>query len=245
MDVTSPKFSPQVTQPRLLEQSQALVSILKKYSAEDIKTLMKVSNKIAELNVERFQNFSAPFTSKNATPALFAFKGDVYDGLDAVSMDDSALSFAHTHVRMLSGLYGLLRPMDLMQAYRLEMGRNLDTEQGKNLYAFWGEQIAALINSDAKAAKASHIINLASQEYSKAAPEKWLEKPMITVHFKEKKGSEYKVVGLFAKKARGMMTRYLCDEQITEPGGMMGFDRDGYAYAETLSDEKNMVFTRG
>lgn len=244
MDEAVPAFAAAGTQPHFLRDAETLVSIMRDYSAEEIQQLMKVSEKIAALNVERFATFQTPFTAENATPALYAFKGDVYEGLDAPNMSEAAVHFANTHLRVLSGLYGLLRPLDYMQAYRLEMGRSVATERGKNLYQFWGERIAQRINEEAAASGASHIINLASGEYFKAVPEKSLEKPLITIHFKEKKGDDYKVVGIHAKKARGKMARTICDEQITNPAALIAYDRDGYGYAANMSDEKNMVFTR-
>lgn len=232
------------SQPHFLGDSETLVKKMKKYSSDDIQDLMKVSEKIAMLNVERFAQFETPFNADNATPALYAFKGDVYEGLDAPGMNEATVTFAQEHLRILSGLYGLLRPLDYMQAYRLEMGRPVPTDKGKNLYEFWGKRIAEHLNDEAKTIDADHIINLASIEYAKAVPEKALEKPMLTLHFKEKKGNEYKVVGIYAKKARGIMARYICDEQITNPAALVGFDREGYSYAEAMSDEKNMVFVR-
>lgn len=233
------------SQPHFLSEAETLVKKMKGYSSAEIQKLMKVSEKIADLNVERFAAFETPFNADNATPALYAFKGDVYEGLDAPSMSETSVEFANDHVRLLSGLYGLLRPLDYMQAYRLEMGRPVPNDRGKNLYEFWGDAIAERLNEEADAIGASHIINLASQEYAKAVNEKALKKPMLTLHFKEKKGkNDYKVIGIYAKKARGLMTRYICDEQATEPGALMGFDREGYSYAADMSDEANMVFVR-
>ncbi len=232
------------TQPRLLEESKKLIKVAKGYSADDIKRLMKVSDKIAALNYERFQNFNTPFTAENATPCVLAFKGDVYDGLDAESLDAKSIDYTQAHLRILSGLYGLLRPKDLMQAYRMEMGRKIETAKAKDLYHFWGEQITDLINEDAKASKAAAVLNLASNEYFKAVKPAKLITPLITAHFKEKRGSEYKVLGLYAKRARGMMARYVIEHRIESVDALCNFTEGGYYYASELSDEKNLVFVR-
>lgn len=232
------------TQPRLLSESEKLAKQAKKMSADEIKSLMKVSDKLAELNHQRFQNFKTPFTAKNAKPAVLAFRGDVYDGLDADSLSAKELEFAQPRLRILSGLYGLLRPCDLMQAYRLEMGRKFAVGKNKDLYGFWGSQITDLLNADAAEIKAPAIINLASGEYFKAVQPKQLQKPLITVHFKEKKGKEYKVIGLFAKKARGMMARYAIQSKAKKVDDLLGFDAGGYYYAPELSDERNLTFVR-
>lgn len=232
------------TQPRLLKDSETLVKEAKKMSAEEIKALMKVSDKLAELNYQRFQDFSTPFNAKNAKPCVLAFKGDVYDGLDADNLSDTELEFAQPRLRMLSGLYGLLRPLDLMQAYRLEMGRKFATKDAKDLYGFWGERITQLINEDSAAIDAPAVVNLASNEYYKAVKPALLDKPVITVHFKEKRGNDYKVLGLFAKRARGMMARYAIQSQAKTVEDLLGFEEGGYYYAPEMSDETNLTFVR-
>lgn len=236
--ITSP------TQPRFLQQSEQLIAKAKTLSAEEIQSLMKVSDKLAELNHQRFQDFTTPFTARNAKPCILAFKGDVYDGLDAETLSDAEIAFAQPRLRILSGLYGLLRPQDLMQAYRLEMGRKFATDAAKDLYGFWGEQITEQLNTDADAIDAPAIINLASNEYFKAVQPKALKKPLITVHFKEKRGEEYKVLGLFAKRARGMMTRYALQSGAKRTEDLLGFDAGGYHYAPEMSDEANLTFVR-
>lgn len=242
MDATDRIQSP--TEPRFLSDSAQLVDVVKELTIEEIQKLMKVSDKLAELNYGRFQDFSTPFTKDNAKPCILAFKGDVYDGLDADNLSDADLTFAQSHLRMLSGLYGLLRPLDLMQAYRLEMGRKLATRDAKDLYGFWGERITQLINEDAAAANAPAIINLASNEYFKAVKPALLDKPLITVHFKEKRGKDYKVLGLFAKRARGMMARYAMQSQAKRVEDLLGFEEGGYHYLPELSDESNITFVR-
>ena len=232
------------SKPRFLEDSQALVDILKKKSAGDIKKLMKVSDKIASLNVERYQNFQTPFTLKNAKQAILAFRGDVYTGLDADSFDKADLDFAQKHLRILSGLYGVLKPLDLMQAYRLEMGTKLQNDNGKNLYQFWGDKVTKIINKDAKSSKSKAIINLASKEYFSVLQPQSFKTDLYNVHFKEEKNGTYKIVAFFAKKARGMMCQYVIKNKLTEPEHLIGFDMDNYVYNEELSSERDLVFTR-
>ncbi len=233
------------TGPAFLKDSQELLGIMKTYSTAELQTLMKVSEKIAALNVERYQHMSFPFTRDNAAPALYAFRGDVYDGLDADSMSDDNVGFASRYLRILSGFYGLLRPLDLMQAYRLEMGTRLENERGKNLYAFWGDILTNAVNDNAQQTEAEHIVNLASNEYFSAIDAKKLTTPLITPVFKEKKGSDYKIVGLFAKKARGRMARHLINEKELSLAALLSFDKDGYGFNESLSDKATLVFTRG
>lgn len=232
------------TKPRFLPDSQSLIDILKKQSPTDVKKLMKVSDKIANLNVERYHNFSTPFNLKNAKQAVLAFRGDVYTGLDADSFDAKDLEFAQQHLRILSGLYGVLRPLDLMQAYRLEMGTKLSNDNGKNLYEFWGDKITKTINKDAKASKSKAIINLASKEYFSVLQPKDFKTDLYNVHFKEEKNGAFKIVAFFAKKARGMMCHYIIKNKLTEPEHLIGFDYDGYVYNEKLSSERDLIFTR-
>ena len=232
------------TNPRFLPESQVLIDILKKKSATDLKQLMKVSDKIANLNEERYHNFETPFSLKNAKQAILAFRGDVYTGLDADSFDEADLAFAQDHLRILSGLYGLIRPLDLMQAYRLEMGTKLENDAGKNLYQFWDNKITKTINKDVKKSKAKAIINLASKEYFSVVQPKLLEADLYNIHFKEEKNGQFKIVAFFAKKARGMMCNYIIKNKLTEPEHLIGFDMDRYGYNEELSSERDLVFTR-
>lgn len=230
--------------PNFLKESEDLVSILCQKTTNDLKKLMKVSDKIAELNVERYKNFTTPFTLENAKQAILAFKGDVYRGLEAESFDEADLDFAQKHLRILSGLYGILRPMDLMQPYRLEMGTRLDNQKGKNLYEFWDEKITNTINSDTQINNDEAVINLASNEYFKSVKPALLDRPLYTANFKEWKGDKYKIIAFNAKKARGMMCQYVIKNRLTNPADLKGFNMDGYSYNEELSEDKSFIFTR-
>ncbi len=228
------------TQPQLLEHTQELAELMATKSAEDISQLMKISEKLGCLNHERYQGFQTPFTKDNARPCIFSFKGDVYDGLDIDQFDKASLQNAQKHLRILSGLYGLLRPFDLMQPYRLEMGTKLQNTRGKNLYEFWGDQITELLNKELEASGSDTIINLASNEYFKAVNTKKLNGKLVTPVFKEIKGNELKVVGLFAKRARGMMTRHL----LTSKKPLESFVEANYRLDEDLSSDAERIFTR-
>jgi len=242
MEGTTPIKKPTI--PDLLEESQTLIKLARKLSANDLKTLMDISDKLAVLNVDRFQSFKTPFTPDNAKPALFAFQGDVYDGLDSASFSAADLTYAQQHLRILSGLYGLLRPFDLMQAYRLEMGIPLANPRGKNLYQFWGDRITNLLNKHAKQSKCSRIVNLASQEYFAAIHTPSLALPLITPVFKEKKGNQLKVIGLMAKRARGKMAAWIIQNRVESANDIQTFDLDGYQYDAALSTEGEFTFTR-
>ncbi len=228
--------------PRLLEESGVLVGQLKKQSANKIKKLMSVSDKIAELNVERFNSFNTPFTLDNAKQALLTFDGDVYTGLDAGSFDSKDLTFAQKHIRILSGLYGLLKPLDLMQAYRLEMSTRLKVNRKKNLYEFWDEKITNLINEDIKACKGEILFNLASKEYFSSVKPKLIDAKVIHVHFKELRDGKYKVISFSAKKARGTMANLIVKNRITDLKPLYKLNVDGYTYKKELSDEYNLFF---
>jgi cytoplasmic iron level regulating protein YaaA (DUF328/UPF0246 family) len=238
MDAPHPYGKP--TQPPFLQRSQELIHILRGYSEDDLKKLMGISDKLAALNVQRYHDFTTPFTAENASPAIYAFKGDVYDGLDAQTLSETEIAFAQEHVRMLSGLYGVLRPLDLMQAYRLEMGIRLANPKGKDLYAFWGETLRQQIDAQEQV-----VINLASNEYAKAAQLKKMKQPVCTPVFKEKKGNQLKVIGLMAKRARGRMTRWIVQNRITQPEMLQQFDVDGYRFDAHLSDAHQFTFVRG
>jgi len=231
------------TQPAFLQQAQTLIDILQEKDAFAIASLMKLSMKLADLNVQRYQHWHTPFTTDNAKQALFSFAGDVYQGLDAQTLSNDDIAFAQTHLRILSGLYGMLRPLDLMQAYRLEMGTKLSNANGNNLYDFWGNTITEQLNQELQ--KDDTLINLASTEYFKVIQPKLLQANIITPAFKENKAGTYKVVGIYAKKARGLMTRYIIQNRITNVQGIKNFDLDGYAYNPNLSDNKTWVFSRG
>ena len=244
LDETSVFSKVKSTQPALLAESASLIASLRKYKEKDIAKLMDISPKLAALNHGRFQSWATPFTAKNARPALYMFKGDVYDGLDAPSLTPGDVAFAQSHVRILSGLYGVLRPLDLMQAYRLEMGTTLKTSRGKNLTAFWGERISAELNKAAKASGSDMLINLASQEYTAAIDRSALKPREIIVHFKEKRGNKLQIIGLMAKRARGMMARHMIREQVDTIKGITAFTDDGYRFDKSLSSDSELVFTR-
>lgn len=230
--------------PDYLTDSQLLINRARRYSVLDIMDLMAVSKKIAELNFERFEAWHTPFTAENAKQAVLAFKGDVYTGLDAESFSANDFKFAQKHLRILSGLYGLLRPLDLMQPYRLEMGRKIDTDRGKNLYEFWGTTITDGINLQLKKLKSDILVNLASNEYFKSVKPKLLDGQIITPEFKDYKNGEYKMMGVYAKKARGQLSRFVIQNQITEPEAMKEFNVDGYRFNKKMSTDTNWVFTR-
>lgn len=244
LDFETPMPPLEPTQPQLLERSKELVEHARKLSAQDLKDLMGISDALAELNVARFQNFTTPFTSENARPALFAFNGDVYTGFDVKTLSADAVEFAQGHVRILSGLYGVLRPLDLMQAYRLEMGVSFRTPQAKTLYGYWGETITSLLNEQLAAQENAAIINLASQEYFGAVQPKKLNAPVITPVFKERRGNQLKVISFSAKKARGMMARYLCENRIDRPEALKEFTEDNYCFDPHLSDDNTWLFVR-
>ncbi|MEM9824184.1 MAG: peroxide stress protein YaaA [Bacteroidota bacterium] len=230
--------------PRLLEQSDQLVGVLRKKKAKDLKALMGVSDKIAALNVERYQNYQQPFTLDNAKQAILAFKGDVYLGLDATSFKKRDLNFAQKHLRILSGLYGILTPLDLMQPYRLEMGTKLKNGKLKNLYEFWDEKITDLINADLAAAKSKTVLNLASKEYFHSVKPKMLNGELVHVHFKELRNGKYKVISFTAKKARGAMARQIIQDRIKKVEHIKDLEIMGHLYNEGMSDETNYYFTK-
>lgn len=240
LDMDSPCQTDQHSQPELLDHSEYLVGKLKKLSARQIGKMMSVNPDIAGLNHDRFQQWSTPFTLKNAKPAMLAFRGDVYRGLASHEFDEKDLAFAQNHVRILSGLYGLLKPLDLMQAYRLEMGtRWAVTPRQTNLYKYWGNIIADKVN---EVAGDGPVINLASNEYFKSV--KALKNPVITCHFKDLKNGEYKSLMTYAKLGRGYMTHFLVKNKITKAEDLKNFNLKKYGYNDKLSTADEWVFTR-
>jgi cytoplasmic iron level regulating protein YaaA (DUF328/UPF0246 family) len=227
-----------------MDQSALLVEDARGLNPDDIRALMGVSEQIAHLNHERFMNWQSESTSDNAKQAVLAFKGDVYTGLQAETLSEDDLDFAQTRLRILSGLYGLLRPLDLMQPYRLEMGLKFTNQRGKNLYEFWGEQLPDTLNADLVSAKTEVLINLASNEYFKAVKPKLLNADIITPQFKDLKNGQYKMISFFAKKARGLMARYIIDNRITEPEALKSFSEAGYYYSDEQSQGNQWVFLR-
>jgi cytoplasmic iron level regulating protein YaaA (DUF328/UPF0246 family) len=243
LDFESELTTKRHTKPRFLADSQELIDTMRRYSALDIAELMKVSMKIAELNFERFAEWHTPFTTSNSRQAVLAFKGDVYDGLEASTLSKEDFDFLQDHLRILSGLYGLLRPLDLMQPYRLEMGRNIPNPRGKNLYEFWGHKITDTLNREL-AADDGTLINLASVEYFKAVKPREIQGRIITPQFKDWKNGQYKMISFYAKKARGMMTRYITTNRLTNPEDIQGFDTAGYRFSEEMSKGDDWVFLR-
>jgi len=230
--------------PTLLEHSQQLNNRLRQLSALDISELMKVSSKIAELNFERNLAWQTPFALNNAKQALLTFKGDVYTGLDVATLNEADLDYAQQHLRILSGLYGLLRPLDLMQAYRLEMGSRLNSSRGKNLYQFWDKIVTQELNGVLQQQENPILINLASQEYFKVIKPDLLKAKIITPIFKEYKSGQYKIIGIYAKRARGLMSRFIIQNRIEESEELKEFCAEGYAFNATLSTESEWVFSR-
>jgi uncharacterized protein len=232
------------TQPLFVKQSKELISLLKTQSPQQIAALMDLSDALSALNVARYQAWSHKFTAKNSKQALLAFNGDVYEGLNAKTLSTDDLDWAQQHVGMLSGLYGVLRPLDYMQPYRLEMGTALPNAYGSNLYKFWGAQIADYVNTHLKADKTPTVVNLASQEYFKAVDRKALKARVVECVFEEHKPSGYKVVSFFAKRARGLMARHAIEKRITTVKKLESFHAEGYAYSATASDPDRLVFRR-
>jgi len=232
------------TEPRLLKDSRKLIKVLKRKTPADLKKLMKVSDNIANLNVTRFKQFKTPFTTSNAKQSVLAFKGDVYQGLEADTFDGADHTFAQAHLRILSGLYGILRPMDLMQPYRLEMGTKLKNGSFKNLYEFWDNRITKLINKDLKETEGDAIINLASKEYFHSVKTAGLKGKLIHIHFREKRGDKFKVIAFNAKKARGAMAKQIVKYKIIDPEYLKSLEVNGYVYKEEMSDNINYTFIK-
>lgn len=231
--------------PRLLEHSERLVQALKKKTPKKLQNLMSISLDLAELNVERYHSFKTPFTPENAKQSLLAFNGDVYLGLEASTLSEDELNLANQKIRILSGLYGLLRPFDLIQPYRLEMGTKLKTRRGPNLYKFWGDRITDLLNEDVLESQSKFIMNLASNEYWKSVNRKKLSVPVIDADFLENRNGTYRFISFTGKKARGQMARFIIENDIDDPNHIRAFDHDGYIYHEEMSTEHKFVFTKG
>lgn len=244
LDLEPLKKSVKTTEPALIEETQKLVPILKKKSRRDLMALMDISEKLASLNVERYKAFRYPFPAEESKPALFMFKGDVYEPIEPASYTVKQLQFANDHIRILSGLYGILRPLDNMFPYRLEMGTKLKNPRGENLYDFWGDRITEEINEQAAKIKAEAVLNLASEEYFSAVKVKKLKAPLINIVFKEWKNDSYRIIALFAKKARGGMADYIVKNGLTRIKDLPSVTFDGYRYDKKLSDEQNYVYTR-
>lgn len=231
------------TKPVFQEQADTLAGILNTYSKDSLKDLLSISDTLAKLNIQRYNSW--PFSGEeDKKQAVFAFNGDVYTGLDVKTLDKEALKNLQSSMLILSGLYGVLRPLDMILPYRLEMGSELKTEKGKNLYQFWGDLITNQINTEITNGKHKHLINLASQEYFKSIQSKNIKVPIINIEFKESKNNKYSIVSFFAKKARGLMARFIAQENITNPEHLKAFDYEKYCFNHELSNENNFVFTR-
>jgi cytoplasmic iron level regulating protein YaaA (DUF328/UPF0246 family) len=244
LDFLTPPTLAEHSQPRFLDQSQLLIDELRPLSPSELASLMKISDQLAVLNSTRYAEWAPPFTPENAKQAALAFNGDVYDGLDAPSLSPADLRFAQTHLRILSGLYGLLRPLDLMQPYRLEMGTRLANARGRDLYAFWGERITDAIRSSIAEANAKVLVNLASEEYFKSLQPKKLPVPVLQPVFEDWSGGRFRVISFYAKRARGLMARYAIVNRLTDAAGLKDFAVDGYAYADQASSDRAWVFRR-
>ena len=244
LDFDSPVTVQDFSQPYFLEDSQLLVEQLRELSPAALASLMGISEPLARLNAGRFSAWSPPFSPENARQAVFAFNGDVYEGLQAASLSPDDLQFAQAHLRILSGLYGLLRPLDLMQPYRLEMGTRFPNRRGKDLYAFWGERLSAALNAACTAVRAGGVVNLASEEYFRAVSPKKLDVPVIQPVFEDWSQGRFKVVSFYAKRARGLMARHAVTQRLESADGLKSFAAEGYAYDAAASDGPRWVFRR-
>ncbi len=244
LDYKTPVSVKTSTLPEFVTESAKLIADLKKLSPQELANLMGLSDQLAALNVGRFRDWSKKFTEENSKPAIYAFDGDVYDGFDVKSLNAKSLDFAQDHIRILSGLYGALRPLDLMQPYRLEMGTSFQNARGKDLYAFWGERVTDSLKKVLDQQKKPFLLNLASEEYFKVLQAKKLECPVISPVFQDGKDGKFKIISFYAKRARGLMARYAVENRITDPADLKGFNLDGYKYIASESKPDKPVFRR-
>jgi len=244
LDYESPAPFTDNTQPLFLDDSQELIDQLKKLPPAKVGKLMSISDKLAKLNAQRYKDWKQPLTAESAKQSLFAFQGDVYTGFDASTMKKNDVKFAQKHLRILSGLYGVLRPLDLMLPYRLEMGTKFVNKRGQNLYHFWGDSVTDVLNAELDNMKKPIVVNLASNEYFKVVNKNKLVTETISPVFKDKKNGEYKLISFYAKKARGMMARYIVDNRILKAADLQDFDTAGYKYNKKMSTDSEPVFTR-
>jgi len=242
LDFETPARTNIASMPKFLDDSQTLVERMRELAPADIAKLMKISDKLSVLNSTRYETWSLPFTPDNAKQALLAFKGDVYTGLDAETLAPEQDEYAQQHLRILSGLYGIVKPLDLIQPYRLEMGTKLSNTRGKDLYQFWGDKITDSLNAELE--QNDVLINLASNEYFKSVRPKSLKARIITPVFKDTKNGVQKIISFYAKKARGLMVRYMIDNQINHAEALKNFDVTGYQFEASQSSENEWVFTR-
>lgn len=244
LDMDTPPPIEMATQCDFLLQAQMLIDQLRQLNVAEVSQLMDLSAKLSALNVQRYQDFQQPFSAENAKQAVFAFNGDVYEGLAASQLTEAQLIWLQTHLRILSGLYGLLRPLDYMQPYRLEMGTSFANTKGNNLYAFWGDQLTQAVNVLLAQQQTPVLVNLASNEYFSAIQSKQVQAPIITPIFQDEKAGKYKIISFYAKKARGLMVRYAAERHITQVTELKGFNLAGYAYEPEVSTETQWVFRR-
>ncbi|UOD50996.1 peroxide stress protein YaaA [Orrella daihaiensis] len=244
LDYDSPLGTSLHTEPLFVNEAKGLIDVLKKKSAADVAKLMSLSSSLAELNTQRYAEWTPKFSQKNARPAVLAFNGDVYEGLDAPSLSETQLKWAQDHVAILSGLYGVLRPLDLMQPYRLEMGTKLANPAGKTLYDYWKDTIAPYLNERLAKDKEPIVVNLASEEYFKSVDLKALNARVIQCVFQDEKAGAYKVISFFAKRARGLMARYVIENRINTPDKLTDFNLEGYEYVPDVSTKDKLVFRR-
>jgi uncharacterized protein len=244
LDYATPPGTERHSLPEFVDHSAELIATLQTLSPMQVSSLMDISDTLATLNVTRYASWSRKFTTKNAKQAILAFNGDVYEGLDANSLSAKQLDYAQSRLRILSGLYGILRPLDLMQPYRLEMGTRLANPRGKNLYTFWDGLVTDAINREMTAQKSGTLVNLASEEYFKVVKPKLLNAKIITPVFEDWKGGKYKIISFYAKRARGLMARYAAVKGITQPEKLKAFDSEGYAFNPEASNDSTWVFRR-
>jgi uncharacterized protein len=244
LDYKTPAKVKAPTLPEFVSESAKLIADLKKLAPQEVADLMGLSDQLAILNVGRYRDWSKKFTDQNSKPAIYAFDGDVYDGFDVKTLNTKAVDFAQEHIRILSGLYGALRPLDLMQPYRLEMGTAFKNARGKDLYAFWGERVTNSIKQVLEKQKKPLLLNLASEEYFKVLQPKKLDCPVIAPIFQDEKDGKYKIISFYAKRARGLMARYVVENRITDPIDLKGFNLDGYKYDAAQSNPDKPVFRR-
>ncbi|WP_432696199.1 peroxide stress protein YaaA [Marinobacterium sp. YM272] len=244
LDYESPLATDKHTEPRFLDHSAELIEQLRTLAVQDIADLMKLSDKLSSLNVARYESWEREHNLDNARPAVLAFKGDVYTGLEAENFSDADFEFAQNHLRILSGLYGVLRPLDLLEPYRLEMGTKLKNKRGDNLYQFWGNIITESLQAELNEQENPVLVNLASNEYYKSVKPKNLDCDIITPDFKDLKNGQYKIISFYAKKARGLMSRYIIENRIDNPEALKAFDLEGYYFSPEQSEGNKWIFLR-
>jgi cytoplasmic iron level regulating protein YaaA (DUF328/UPF0246 family) len=244
LDITRTHNIKHYSEPLYIKEAAVLMAELEKYSPPELETLMKINSALAEINFMRIASWKTEHAPSNSKQAVFAYAGHVYQGLDAATLDEGSLLFAQDHLRIISGLYGVLRPLDLIQPYRLEMGIRLENPNGKDLYAYWRDKITSYFIEELKTHGNKTLVNLASNEYSTAFNRKQLEGRIVTPVFRDYSRGSYKIVMVYAKRARGMMARFIAENRIDDPEKMKEFNEDGYEFSEAMSSENDFVFLR-